>query len=294
MLCSSSRTHETQCSGTNSVEKFLEQVQRQQGFVCFSCALQSRHQALIWADPRKLLFPGLHPQVAEWCWGRADAADQNQKSLMGTSLLRMCGCMDCCWCINPHLCICALHSLNFIFKDTAGKRELLESNVTFVVIVCGIGQKAKELLVVDKENIRNYRDRANKNQSRWSRFMSPEHPYLLLLSFLQILVLVTVGFLSFPIHLCRIPSSTESAATGCACNEVNLISSPISGALPHPPGTGAWIRPPGISMWSVASSWQQCLCLPDPTPALPVLSSCCSSFCWSRRVKINFSLGAWL
>lgn len=85
---------------------------------------------------------------------------------MGTSLLRICGCMDWCWCISPHLHIRAVHSLNFIAKDTAGKRELLESNVTFVVIVCGTQQKAKELLVIDKKNIRNYRDRANKNQSR--------------------------------------------------------------------------------------------------------------------------------
>lgn len=85
---------------------------------------------------------------------------------MGTSLLKICGCMDWCWCISPHLHICALHSLNFIAKDTAGKRELLESNVTFVVVVCGMGQKAKEFLVIDKKNRRNYRDRANKNQSR--------------------------------------------------------------------------------------------------------------------------------
>lgn len=100
--------------------------------------------------------------MSRCCWGRADPADQNQKALEGTSLLRICGCMD--WC--SHLYIPALHSLNFIGKDTAGKRELLESNVTFVVIVCGMGQKAKELLVIEKKNIRNYRDWANKSQPR--------------------------------------------------------------------------------------------------------------------------------
>lgn len=59
-----------------------------------------------------------------------------------------------------------MHSLNFIAKATAGKRELLGSNVTFVVIVCGMGQKAKEFLVIDKKNIRNYRGGANRNQSK--------------------------------------------------------------------------------------------------------------------------------
>lgn len=88
------------------------------------------------------------------------------RALVHTTLLRIGECMDWCWCISPHLHIRALHSLNFIAKDTAGKTELPENNVTFVVIVCGMGQKAKELLVICKKNIRNYRDRENKNQSR--------------------------------------------------------------------------------------------------------------------------------
>lgn len=82
--------------------------------------------------------------------------------------------------------------------------------------------------------------------------------------------------ISLPSHLCKTTSSMQAAsrmhgtAAGCRRNGDNPSPSPISGALLHTPGTGAWVSPQGSSVRSAGSSWQQCFLLPDP----PLCSLC--------------------
>lgn len=95
----------------------------------------------------------------------------------------------------------------------------------------------------------------------------------------------------------RTPSSTQCVAAvhgeaaGCGCHRFSLHPGPISGAQLCPHCTAVWICPQSSSMQSAGSSWQQSFLLSDPsTVLLPVLSPCCSIFCWFRRVKKTFLL----
>lgn len=171
---------------------------------------------------------------------------------------------------------------------------------------------------MDEKNMRNCRVRANKNQTRvvqvqvillWVMGQTnyPLYGPSSLISAIAVPVCCRKAPLSashvqisLPSHLCKTPSSMQAAspvhgtAAGCSCNGDNLMPRPVSGAQLHPTGTGAWVSPQGSSVWGAGSSWQQCFLCPDPTTVLPVLSSCCSNFCWSRCIKIIFSFGPWL